>query len=513
MSNPVPGALDPVALSRRRMVTVACMIAQFMAAVESTIVATAMPTIVAQLGGFSYFSWVFTAYLLTQAVTIPIYGRLADIYGRKPVFFAGAGLFLVSSIACGFAWGMLPLIFFRTLQGFGAGAIQPIASTIIGDVYTPAERARIQGLLSSVWGVAAIIGPVLGAFIVEHLSWPLIFWINLPVGALAVLMLAVFLDEPRQPRRRRIDYLGAVLLMVGAGALMVVLVQGHSLQAWVIAGLLALGAVTLAALAVLEMRIPEPIVPFRLWRYRVIAVGNYGSFCIGVIMMGIAAYLTTYVQGVMGRSPTIAGLVVCTELGMWTFGSIGSGHLMLRTSYRWAGAVGGLLIIAGSAMLIVMTPASGPLWAAAAASVTGIGMGFCVTVYVVSLQASVDWSERGAATSVNMFMRSIGQAMGAALFGGILNFGIARYLPEGTGAVDRLLDPATRDSLEPGLRAVLTQAIAGALHEVYLIGGLFALVIFALTFFLPAGMSPTRPVRSKSPAVARAAPVLGEADD
>jgi EmrB/QacA subfamily drug resistance transporter len=503
-----PPILDPAALSRRRLVTAACMIAQFMAAVESTIVATAMPTIVAQLGGFHYFSWVFTAYLLTQAVTIPIYGRLADIYGRKRIFFAGVGLFLVSSIACGFAWGMLPLILFRTLQGFGAGAIQPIASTIIGDIYTPAERARIQGLLSSVWGVAAIIGPVLGAFIVEHLSWPLIFWINLPVGALAVVMLAVFLKEPVQPRRRRIDYLGAVLLMIGAGAPMIVLVQMQSLDAWVIAALLALGAATLTALAFLEMRIPDPIVPFRLWRYRVIAIGNYGSFCIGVIMMGIAAYLTTYVQGVMGRSPTIAGLVVCTELGFWTFGSIGSGRLMLRTSYRTAGAVGGLLIVAGCAMLIAMTPASGPLWAATAASIIGVGMGFCVNVYVVSLQASVGWSERGAATSLNMFMRIIGQAIGAALFGGILNLGIARYLPEGSDAVNRLLDPATRDNLEPGLQALLTQAIAGALHQVYWLGGLFAVAIFALTLFLPAGMSPTRPVRERAPALA-----VGEADD
>jgi EmrB/QacA subfamily drug resistance transporter len=503
-----PPVLDPAALSRRRLVTAACMIAQFMAAVESTIVATAMPTIVAQLGGFHYFSWVFTAYLLTQAVTIPIYGRLADIYGRKRVFYYGVGLFLVSSVACGFAWNMASLIAFRALQGFGAGAIQPIASTIIGDIYTPAERARIQGLLSSVWGVAAIIGPILGAAIVEHLSWPLIFWINLPVGALAVGMLAMYLKEPRHPRRHRIDYLGAVLLMVGAGAPMIVLVQWQALDGWLIAALLVLGAVTLTALARLEIQIPEPIFPFRLWRHRVIALGNYGSFCVGAIMMGIAAYLTTYVQGVMGRSPTIAGLVVCTELGMWTFGSIGSGYMMLRGSYRSAGMVGGLLIIAGCAMLIAMTRESGPLWAAVAASIIGIGMGFAATVQIVSLQASVDRSERGAATSLNMFMRIIGQAIGAALFGGMLNLGIARHLPEGSDAVNRLLDPATRQNLDPGLRALLTQAIAGALHEVYLIAGVFAVVIFVLTLWLPAGMSPTRPVRDKPPALA-----LGDADD
>ena len=194
------------AKSARRLVLAAVMMATFMAAMESSIVATAMPSIVAALGGFQLFSWAFAAYLLTQAVTIPIYGRLADLYGRKRVFFAGAGLFLVASTLCGLAWAMVPLILFRALQGAGAGAIQPIATTIVGDIYQPTERARIQGYISGVFGVAAIIGPMLGAFLVQHVTWSLVFWINLPIGAVTFLMFGLFLHERQTPRRHRVDY-------------------------------------------------------------------------------------------------------------------------------------------------------------------------------------------------------------------------------------------------------------------------------------------------------------------
>src|SRR4029077_91561 len=193
------------------------MLAIFMVATDSYIVATAMPTIVADLGGFRLFSWAFAAYLLTQAVTIPIYGRLADLYGRKRVFFAGTSIFLLGSLLCGCAWGMVPLVLFRALQGAGAGAIQPIAITIVGDIYRPTERAKVQGYISGVFGVAAIIGPTLGAFLVEHVTWSLVFWINLPIGAVTFLMFGLFLHESQAPRRHRIDYLGSALMMFGAG--------------------------------------------------------------------------------------------------------------------------------------------------------------------------------------------------------------------------------------------------------------------------------------------------------
>jgi MFS family permease len=217
-----------------------------MVATDSYIVATAMPTIVADLGGFRLFSWAFAAYLLAQAVTIPIYGRLADLYGRKRVFFAGTSVFLLGSLLCGFAWGMVPLVLFRALQGIGAGAVQPIATTIIGDIYAPVERARMQGYVSGVYGVAAIIGPTLGAFVVEHVSWSLVFWVNIPIGAAAFVMFGLFLHERREPRRHQIDFLGSALLVLGVGAPMLALVQigsadGITLAALGVAGVIALG--------------------------------------------------------------------------------------------------------------------------------------------------------------------------------------------------------------------------------------------------------------------------------
>jgi EmrB/QacA subfamily drug resistance transporter len=319
-------------LMRRRLVTGACMLAIFMAAVEGTIVATAMPTIVADLGGFRLFSWVFTAYFLTQAVTTPIYGRLADLFGRKRVFYVGSAIFLIGSAACGFTWSMLSLIVFRTFQGLGAGAIQSIATTIVGDIYAPADRARLQGWLSSIWGLAAVIGPVLGAFIVEHLSWAYVFWINLPIGIGAIAVLALFLDEKLTPRQHHIDYLGSALLMLGVGAVMVVVVQAESLDLPVMAALLAIGILALLLLVVVEARSREPLVPFRLLRNRIIAGGNLGGLSIGALLTCVVGFLPTYVQGAMGRTPTVTGVVIAVLSVAWALASIGAGRLMVRTS-------------------------------------------------------------------------------------------------------------------------------------------------------------------------------------
>ncbi len=250
--------------------------ATFMAAVESTIVATAMPTIVAKLGGFSLFPWVFAIYLLTQAVSIPIYGRLADTYGRKTVFYAGAGLFLVGSSLCGLAPSMMWLIIFRALQGLGAGGVQPIAMTICGDIYTPSERARVQGLISSVFGVAAVAGPSLGAYLVEHAAWQVVFWINLPVGAAAITMIALFLHENVPTRHRRIDYLGSLLMTVSGGACMLALIQSSDLGTTGLAATVAVGVVALVALVRHETRTPEPILALELLRDRVILIGGRG---------------------------------------------------------------------------------------------------------------------------------------------------------------------------------------------------------------------------------------------
>jgi EmrB/QacA subfamily drug resistance transporter len=481
------------AIARRRLITTACLLAQFMAAVEATIVGTAMPTIVGDLGGFHLFSWVFAAYLLAQAASTPIYGRLSDIYGRKRVFFAGATLFVVSSAVCGFAWGMLPLIIFRFVQGLGAGAIQPIAWTIIGDLYGPADRARMQGWLSSVFGTSAIAGPALGALIVEHLHWSLVFWINLPIGIATIVMLAVLLDERVQPGRRRVDYPGAALLMLGIGAVMIVLVQRETLGAGALIALTAIGVAALAALAWHETHVAEPIVPFKLWRQPMIAIGNFGAFFLGAMMMCNAAYMPAYVQGAMGRSPAVAGLVLGVSSVIWTLGTFLGGRLMIRASYRAAGVAGSLVMLLGTAVSLALWPESGAAFAAFAVATLSLGMGICNTTFIVSVQTAVGWGDRGATTGANLFMRTIGQSLGAALFGAVLSAGVSYDVPEAGDTINQLLQPGMRGTIPAELVARLSAALGSAMHSAYLIVGCLGLVILVLAARIPAGLSPTRP--------------------
>jgi EmrB/QacA subfamily drug resistance transporter len=472
------------------------MLAIFMAAVEATIVATAMPTIVAELGGFKLFSWVFAAYLLAAAVSTPLYGRLADLYGRKHVFVAGAVVFLLGSTACGFTRSMTVLVVFRIIQGLGAGSIQSIATTIVGDIYAPSERARVQGWLSSVWGIAAIVGPVLGAFIVQHLHWAFVFWINLPIGAAAIGILAVYLDEQVEKRPHQIDVLGSVLLMLGVGAILMVVVQAQSLDRSVSAALLGTGVVALALLWVQERRAAEPIVPFRMWRSRIMAGGNFGSLAIGALFMCVVAFLPTYIQGVMGRSATVAAIVVATMSVSWSTGTILSGRVMVGTSYRTSGVIGALCLIAGTALLIALDLHSGLAPLAAAGILVGIGMGFCNQTFLVAVQSSVGWSERGIATASILFQRTIGMSLGAAIGGAILNFGVARYAPEAGDTLDRLLEQGRRSGLGANVIAQLSEAIANALHDVYIVAGLFGLLSLAAALLVPARLSPVHPAKN-----------------
>ena len=471
------------------------MMAIVLTATEGSIVATAMPTIVADLGGFHLFSWAFATFLLTQAVSIPIYGRLADLYGRRPVFFAGTSLFLAASLLCGLAWGIKSFIIFRALQGVGAGAIQPIATTIVGDIYTPAERARVQGYLSGVFGIAAIFGPPLGAFLVDRVGWPFIFWINLPIGAASFAMLSRFLPERRQTRRHRIDYAGSALLSLGAGALMLVLIEAQSLGRATIIVLTAVGALALIALAANEKRAAEPLFPASLWRNRVMALGNLGGFTTGALIMAVSGYLPTYVQGAMGGSVLAAGLVLGASSISWALASFAAGRLMVRTSYRLVAVIGGLSLVTGSLLLATLDPGRGFSWAATGSFVIGIGMGFCNTAFVVLIQASVGWSERGVATSSYMFMRIVGQSVGAAVFGAVLNFGLSRHAPQAGDLINRLLDPGLRHSLGSAELVQLSDAIASSLHLVYILAGLAALITLVLASAFPAALSPTRPPR------------------
>jgi EmrB/QacA subfamily drug resistance transporter len=482
------------------------MMAIFMAAVEATIVATAMPTIVSDLGGFALFSWVFAAYLLAQAVSTPVYGRLADLYGRKRMFFIGATIFLAGSTACGFTWvfnslplspaldwGMVALVVFRIFQGLGAGSIQSMATTIVGDIYPPPERAQVQGWLSSVWGFAAIIGPVLGAFIVQHLHWSFVFWINLPIGAAAIAILMRCLDEHIELRAHQIDFRGAALLMLSIGALLMPAIQAQYLSTATSAALLCTGILALLLLAIEERRTSEPILPFKLWRRRIMAASNFGGLAVGMLLMCVVAFLPTYVQAVMGRNATFAGMAIASQSVSWSFGAVIAGRIMAAASYRTTGIIGALLLMGGTGFLIALNRDSPFAWLFPATLLVGLGMGFCNQTFLLAMQGSVGWNERGLATSSFLFLRTIGQSLGAALGGAILNFGIAREAPGAGDALGKLLDPARRASLGADTIARLSSAIAGSLHDVYIIAGVLAALALAMTVLLPARLSPTQP--------------------
>jgi EmrB/QacA subfamily drug resistance transporter len=482
----------------RRLIPGAALMGFFPAAVEATIVATALPTIVAELGGFHFLSWVFAAYLLTQTATIPVFGRLADLYGRKPIFFTGMGIFIVGSALCGLSQSMLTLILSRLVQGLGAGAIGPVTTTIIADIYGPAERPKMQGYMSAVWGGSSIAGPLLGGFIVEHAHWALVFWINIPVCIAAITLLAIFMKEQPRRRQHQIDYIGSLLLMVGVSVLVVAITQSTSLSGISVAAMLGFSVVTLVALVMHERRVPEPILPFALWSNPIIRIGNMATLMMGAILLSVSAFMPTYIQGIMGYSSTIAGLVLGSMSLNWTVGSFISGRLMLKTSYRTTAFVAGVMLVLGSLLLIMLTPERGVWWAVAGCVLVGLGLGFTNTTYLVSVQSSVGWHERGVATSSNLFARLMGQSLGAAVFGSILNYGVYRQVPGSSGLVEKLMEPSLRETLGAAEAQTLLAALAHALHDVYLLTGLFGFAVFVLAFFVPFGLSP----RSQSEAAA-----------
>lgn len=458
-----------------------------MVSVESSIVATAMPSIVGAVGGFEFVSWVFAAYLLSQAVAIPIYGRLADLWGRKWLLIGSTALFLFGTLMCSAAWGMIPLVAFRFVQGLGGGGLQPLALTIIGDLYAPVERVKIQGNLNAIWGVSALSGPLIGALLTASLGWRSVFWINLLPGAAMIVILAMSYRDQLQTRAHRVDYLGSLLLVVGVGSLLLTLVQFSQLDQRVIFALLAVAAVTLGFLAYWELRVPEPIVPLELWNNRIVSTTNIGSLAIGMVMMGVIVFIPPYVQGVMGRSPVVSGFALISQSLGWTIIGAFAGRLLVRVTYRAMAIMGGVLLVLGAAMLVALDPERGPIWAFASGGLIGFGIGFSNTTFLVAAQNAVPWHQRGAATSGNLFMRQFGAALGAAMLGGVINWSLAHRVPEGRDAIDQLMDPTLRAAMAPDELARLSGAIAAALTTVYVVVLVLAIIALALAFLVPAG--------------------------
>jgi len=481
--------------TKRPLVLAAIMLAMFMGAIEATIVSTAMPDIVSDLGGFSLYSWVFSGYLLMNSVTVLIYGKLSDLFGRKPILTFGIIFFLIGSILCGFANSMKMLIVFRFIQGFGAGAVMPIATTIVGDIYSTEERAKIQGYLASVWGISAVSGPVLGGFLVQFVSWRFVFWINIPLGILSLVGLWLFLHEKIEKRKREIDYFGAGLLSIAIFSLMIVLVQGGTNWKWSSMPAISFFGVSMLAILLFvwqEKRSREPVMPFSIWKERSILIANLASLSTGVMLIGISSFLPAFVQGVMEQSPIVAGFTLTTMSIGWPIASTASGKLMIKYGFRNTSLIGGVSLILGSIMFITLTPKLGPLWAATGSFFIGIGMGLTSTAFIVLIQSTVGWEQRGIATAANMFMRNLGNTVGAALLGGILNSQLYAHLKSSPAtekmtidSVNILLNENERNHLSIKVRLILQEGLTSALHSVYLVVFLLAISSFILVMFLP----------------------------
>ncbi|MDW8329561.1 MAG: MDR family MFS transporter [Candidatus Bipolaricaulota bacterium] len=483
--------------AQRVKVTLGVMLGMFLGALEATVVSTAMPTVIASLGGLHIYSWVFSAYVLTSTVTVPIWGRLSDLYGRRPFVLAGIFIFLVGSALSGMATSMAQLVIFRAIQGLGAGALLPLGMTIIGEIYSLERRARMQGLFSGVWGVASIIGPLIGGFITDHLSWRWVFYINIPFGLLAAFLIGTALLEPKDHRKRvTIDYAGAFTLTALLTLLLLALMNGGAQL-----GLLGV-AVLLGVLFVqIERRAQEPIVPLSLFAHRIFSVSAANGFFIGMAMFGSLSFIPLFVQGVIGTTATEAGTALTPFMLAWVGFSVLGGRLILKIGYRVTALMGAALLVVGFVGLALMDVHTSRLVVMSYLAIAGAGMGFSMITLLIAVQTTIPREQLGIATSGTIFFRSIGGAVGVAVMGAVLaaqmQAQMERLMGLSGGALsaekladlvrhpDALLSPAARAQLEPAVLNALQEILATALHGVFLFGLTAAVLALVITLFLP----------------------------
>jgi EmrB/QacA subfamily drug resistance transporter len=492
-----------LSLNRRRAVTAGIMLGSFLAALETTVVGTAMPTVIASLGGLNVYSWVFSAYLLTSTVTVPIWGRLSDLLGRRSLYTIAILIFLAGSVLSGASTNIWWLIIFRAVQGFGAGGIVPLGMTINGDIYTLRERAKVQGLFSIVWGLASILGPFAGGFITDHWSWRWVFYINIPFGLAAALVVGFALKEPAKTKKPVIDYAGASWLFLSITLLLVVLVETSDMRAWknplmiaAVAGVFLFGYLFLRT----ERKALEPIMPLSIFRNRIVAYGSLVGFLVGTALFGALSFIPLFVQGTLGGSATEAGSILTPLLLGWVILAIIGGRLMLRIGYRPTIIMGLVFVFASFVILSRITQFT-PRWVLLAdIGLMGSGMGLVVLTLVLATQNSVGREQLGMATSLTQFSRSIGGAVGVAVMGTMLTIGLASQqaeiqrasgLPEAEVAAivhnpSALIEPASRAQLPPTLLHSMESALAHALHNVFIVGAVFAALALLVGFRLPA---------------------------
>jgi EmrB/QacA subfamily drug resistance transporter len=469
------------------------MLATLLAALDQTIVATALPSIVTDLSGFEHLSWVVTAYLLTSTVTVPLYGKLSDLYGRRRLFVVAISVFIAGSALCGIAQSMSELIAFRALQGLGAGGLLPLSQAAIADLFSPRERGRYQGYVGAVWATAAVAGPLLGGTLTDAASWRWIFFINLPLGAIALAVVVRTMRVRFEPREHRIDYAGAVVLSAAITGLLLACVWGGTTYPWgspEVVGAAGAGALLLAAFVVLERRVSEPLLPLELFRQRTFAISSGATLVIGAVLFGVTIYAPVYVQGVIGGSATNAGVVLIPLSFGWVLASFASGQIVARTGrYRWFPVLGSALVLLGTALLTTLGTDSTKLVASAFLLVIGLGMGSMFQTYVIATQNSVDVSRLGVATAALQFSRSMGGSIAVAALGTLLANRLAAELPARLGAAagrldtNRLLQGSAH--VPPALLDGTRAALGASLHWAFVAIVPLAAIGLVLSFFLP----------------------------
>jgi EmrB/QacA subfamily drug resistance transporter len=464
------------------------MLSTGLVAIDSTIIATAVPSIVANIGGFTQFPWLFSIYLLAQAVTVPMYGKVADLFGRKPVMLFGIALFLAGSIMCGVAWNMGVLIAFRAVQGLGAGAVQPMSMTIVGDLYSLEERAKVQGYLASVWGISAVVGPTLGGVFSEYVSWRWIFFVNIPLCVLAATMITTRFHEKVHRSHPRIDYRGAVLLTLGITLVILGVLEGGEAWAWDSAAsvvILGAGAAFLTAFVIVERHVADPVLPLWIFGHRLLVTTSIVAAGVGAILIGLTSYIPTYVQDVIGTGPVVAGFALATLTLGWPLAASQVGRVYLRIGFRHTCVIGGAVVVIGTALLLLLNETSRVYEVGLTCFVIGLGMGFSAAPTLIAAQSSVQWNQRGVVTGNNLFFRSIGSAVGISIFGAIANATLGS-------------DPLKTGHVAPG-------ALTTAVQHVFVAVVVLAVLMFGVILLMPRD----EPLKRQQPAPAEAVPQNG----
>lgn len=467
--------------THRSLTVVALMLAMFLAAMEATAVSTAMPTVIGDLGGVELYAWVFTAYMLTSTVMVPIWGKLADVFGRKPVMLGGLVIFLVGSAASGAASSVETLIIFRALQGLGAGAIQTTSMTVIGDLFTLEERGKMQGFFAAMWGFAGISGPLLGGFIVKYLSWRWIFYVNVPFGLAAAGLLLMCYHENIAKKSARLDWGGALALTVGCVALLAAandLLPNRTAP-------LAIAA--LAAFAFIERKVADPLLPFALFRQRLMAVVSICGALSGAAMFSIVTYIPLLVQGGMGGSPTEAGGALTPMMVGWPVASAISGRYITRLGFRRFVVAGLALSAVAAGLLAYGVSHSWSLWGLSVGTgLFGLGMGLMNTAMIIAVQTSVPWQQRGVATASTMFFRVMGGTLAVGFLGGWLAHALEGRPGVTPEIISKLLASAHGSSdLGPEIASVLNAALHDVLTPIFIVVAIFSVIAAILGFAFP----------------------------